>query len=52
MTTVVGQVYFKSTVSPGDEDDLALLFVEGKILDIQGAVGLGHSGKHPQHVAV
>jgi hypothetical protein len=48
----VRDVQFESVVCPGDEDELTLLPVEGKMAHVERAVGLGDGRKHPQHTSV
>ncbi len=49
---IVCDVEFETVVRPRDEDELALLAVEGEMAHVERAVGLGHCGEHPQHASI
>ena len=47
---IVSDVELESVVSPRDEDEFALLSIEGKMSHVKRTVSLGDSGKHPQYI--
>ena len=49
---IESHVQFVTVKCPWYEDDVAFLFVEWKMLNIQCAVSLDHSWKHPQDLSV